>query len=366
VTPPSPKGLRVLICDDSPLLRRVLTDMLTDGGLTVVGEARDGIELVEKAAALKPDVITLDVEMPRRNGLDGLRELMTVRPTPVIMVSSLTGKASAATSAALAAGAVDVVEKPSLRLSPAGWGVTRDELVSKVRAAAGARVSALGRAPRPATLGAKLTSLAADSGGDLVIIATSTGGPRALHAVVPHLPSPLGAGVLIVQHMPVGFTRPLAAHLDEKSSLTVREADSTDEIRPDQALVAPGGSHLEVVGRGRVRLSSAAPIGALRPRADVTISSAARHYGSQITLVVLTGMGEDGLVGARDIAAARGTILVEAEETCVVWGMPRAVQEAGLANSVIPLDAMPLAIAQAATRRAAAASRALAHSQGAR
>ena len=184
---------RVLICDDSPLLRRVLRDMLTDGGMTVVGEARDGIELVEKATALAPDVITLDVEMPRRNGLDGLRELMRARPTPVVMVSSLTGTGTSETTRALAAGAVDAVEKPALRLSALSWGSTRDELVAKVRAAASARPSALGRAPRPATPGSRLAALAATAGGDLVVIATSTGGPRALHAVVPHLPSPLAS-----------------------------------------------------------------------------------------------------------------------------------------------------------------------------
>ena len=355
--PPAPsRGPRVLICDDSPLLRRVLTDMLADGGLTVVGEARDGIELVEKAVQLQPDVITLDVEMPRRNGLDGLRELMKVRPTPVVMVSSLTGRNSAETTAALSAGALDVVEKPALRLSPASWGATRDELVEKVRAAASVRAAALARPVRPSTPGIRLSTRAAVSGGNLVIIATSTGGPRALHSVVPHLPSPLGSGVLIVQHMPVGFTKPLAAQLDEKSELSVREAETTDDIRADHALIAPGGSHLEVTARGRVRLSQAPPVGALRPRADVTIESAARHYGARITLVVMTGMGEDGLIGARAVRAAGGTILVESESTCVVWGMPRSVEEAGLADAVIPLDAMPLAIAEAVTPRAAVAA----------
>ena len=351
------RGPRVLICDDSPLLRRVITDMLTDGGLTVVGEARDGIELVEKAIALQPDVITLDVEMPRRNGLEGLRELMKVRPTPVVMVSSLTGKNSAETSAALASGAIDVVEKPALRLSPQSWGVTRDEMVAKVRSAATARVAALARPVRASVPGPRLASRASGSGGNLVIIATSTGGPRALHSVVPHLPSPLGSGVLIVQHMPVGFTKPLAAQLNEKSHLSVREAETTDEIRADTALIAPGGSHLEVTGIGRVRLSQAPPIGALRPRADVTIESAARHYGRRITLIVLTGMGEDGLIGARAVRAAGGTILVEDERTCVVWGMPRSVEEAGLADGVFPLDAMPLAISEAVTPRATATAR---------
>jgi two-component system chemotaxis response regulator CheB len=323
---------RVLICDDSPLLRRVLADMLAEGGMTVVGEARDGIELVEKAVALRPDVVTLDIEMPRRNGLDGLRELMTVRPTPVVMVSSLTGAATAATAAALAAGAVDAVEKPALRLSAATWGSTRDELVAKVRIAA-----------------------RATAGGDLVVIATSTGGPRALHALVPHLPSPLGAGTLIVQHMPAGFTRNLADQLDRTSALAVREARPLDAIRPDTALLAPGGSPLEVAGRGRTRRSQAPPNGTLRPRADVTIASAARHHGARIVLVVLTGMGEDGLAGARVVKEAGGTVLVEAERTCVVWGMPRAVQEAGLADAVIPLDAMSPAIAEAVARGAAPA-----------
>jgi two-component system chemotaxis response regulator CheB len=349
---------RVLICDDSPLLRRVLADMLADGGLTVVGEARDGVELVERAQELRPDVITLDVEMPRRGGLEGLAELMRVRPTPVVMVSTLTGAGTAATARALAAGAVDAVEKPALRLSALSWGSTRDELVAKVRAAAAARPSALGRTSRPARPGSRLAALAAAAGGDLVVVATSTGGPRALHAVVPHLPSPLGAGVLIVQHMPAGFTRALAGQLDQESALTVREAGPVEDIRPGVALLAPGGAHLEVAGRGRARLSHAPPIGALRPRADLTIASAVRHYGARVTLAVLTGMGDDGLAGARAVRAAGGTVLVEHERTCAVWGMPRSVEEAGLADAVVPLDAMPLAIAEAAARRAAAPARA--------
>ena len=352
-----PASPRVLICDDSPLLRRVLSDMLTDGGMTVVGEARDGVELVERAEALRPDVITLDVEMPRRNGLDGLAALMRTRPTPVVMVSTLTGSGTGATIRALALGAVDAVEKPAMRLSALSWGSSRDELVAKVRAAAAVRPTALGRSPRPAAPGTRLASLAATAGGDLVIIATSTGGPRALHAVVPHLPSRLAAGVLIVQHMPVGFTRALAAQLDAESKIEVREAGPVEDIHPGLALLAPGGSHLEVASRGRTRLSQAPPVGALRPRADVTIASAVRHYGSRVTLAVLTGMGDDGLAGARAVKEAGGMVLIEDERTCVVWGMPRSIKEAGLEDVVVPLDAMPLAIAQAASRRAAPPAR---------
>ncbi len=198
---------RVLVCDDSPLLRRVLVDMLTDGGMEVVGEARDGDELVDRVRALRPDVVTLDVEMPRRNGLDGLRALMRDCPTPVVMVSSLTGAGTAATAEALAAGAVDAVAKPALRLTATAWGATRDDLLRAVRAAAGARVSPLARRPRPARPGSALAGRAGEAGGPLVVIASSTGGPRALQAVVPRLPSPLGAGVLIVQHMPEGSPR---------------------------------------------------------------------------------------------------------------------------------------------------------------
>ncbi|WP_217915209.1 chemotaxis-specific protein-glutamate methyltransferase CheB [Miltoncostaea marina] len=348
---------RVLVCDDSPLLRRVLTDLLTDGGLTVVGEARDGIELIGQAQALEPDVVTLDVEMPRRDGLAGLRELMRVRPTPVIMVSTLTGPGSAATVAALAAGAIDAVQKPALRLDPARWGAARDELVAKVRAAAGARVAALAPAPRPAVPGARLAARAG-AGGPLVLIATSTGGPRALHAVLPQLPSPLGAGVVVVQHMPPGFTGPLADRLDAESALSVREAADSDEIRPDTALIAPAGWHLAVTARGRVRRSAAPPVGALRPRADITFATAARHHGAGIVAVVLTGMGDDGLDGVRAVARAGGRVIVEHERTCVVWGMPRAVEQAGLADAVVPLDAIPLAIAEAVSAAARPRARA--------
>jgi len=174
---------------------------------------------------------------------------------------------------------------------------------------------------------------------------------------VPHLPSRLAAGVLIVQHMPVGFTRALAAQLDAESKIEVREAGPVEDIHPGLALLAPGGSHLEVASRGRTRLSQAPPVGALRPRADVTIASAVRHYGSRVTLAVLTGMGDDGLAGARAVKEAGGMVLIEDERTCVVWGMPRSIKEAGLEDVVVPLDAMPLAIAQASSRRAAPPAR---------
>ncbi|MFN8121999.1 MAG: chemotaxis response regulator protein-glutamate methylesterase [Thermoleophilia bacterium] len=356
-----PPKARVLICDDSPLMRRVLSDLLTDGGLEVVAQVSDGADLVAGVQQHKPDVVTLDVEMPRKDGLSALADLMKVQPTPVIMCSTLTGKGARESVKALQLGAVDVVQKPALRLTPSAWGPTRDELVAKVREAAMAKVRAIRPAPsRPAVAGrpaapapasappvsADLAARARGTGSPLVIIATSTGGPRALHEVVPRLPGQLGCGVLIVQHMPVGFTKTLAERLDSESALTVREARSTDKITPDVALLAPAGSHLEVSAVGATRLSDAPPIGNLKPRADITISSAAKVYGSKVLLVVLTGMGNDGELGARDLKRAGGRILTEDERTCVIYGMPRAVKEAGLSDGVVPLDVMPLAIVE--------------------
>lgn len=349
---------KVLICDDSPLLRQVLKDMLSDGGLDVVGEITDGADLVAAVKRLKPDVVTLDVEMPRKDGISALDDLMKECPTPVVMVSTLTGRGTRETVRALSIGAVDVVQKPALRLTPKAWGVTRDELVAKVITAALARVGHLRQtavSPRPVTrphaVNTELASRAVGTGAPLVIIATSTGGPRALHELVPRLPGSLGAGVLIVQHMPVGFTKSLAERLNGESALAVREARNGDAIRPDTALVAPAGSHLEVTGPGEVRLSNAPAIGGLRPRADVTISSAVKNAGRPILLTVLTGMGADGLEGAKDLKrAGAGRILTEDERTCVIYGMPRAIVDAGLSDGTFPLDAMHLAMVEAAGR----------------
>lgn len=337
---------RVLVTDDSPLLRRVLVDMLTEGGMEVVGQARDGIELVELAKALRPDVITLDVEMPRRNGLEGLKALMAECPTPVVMVSTLTGEGTAATAEALSAGAVDAVCKPAMRLSPAAWGPARDQLLRAISGAAGAKVRGIGRMPAPVRPGAALAGRAASAGGPLVVIACSTGGPRALQAVVPRLPERLGAGVLIVQHMPEGFTASLARRLDADSQMEVREAGPSEAIRPGLALIARAGNHMEVTSRERARLTSTPPIGALRPRADITIESASKHFGRSLVIVVLTGMGDDGLAGCRVAKPAGARILAEDESTAVVWGMPGAVATAGLTDALLPLEAIPLALTE--------------------
>jgi two-component system chemotaxis response regulator CheB len=179
----------------------------------------------------------------------------------------------------------------------------------------------------------------------VVVIAASTGGPRALGELVPRLPAPLGAGTVIVQHLPSGFTAPLARRLDQKARLRVREAGEGDLLDPRVALLAPGGSHLRLTAAGMASLSYAPEVGGLRPRADLTIADAARAFGERTVLVVLTGMGNDGLEGAEEVRRRGGRVLVEAESSCTVYGMPRAVEEAHLADVVLPLGELPAAIA---------------------
>jgi two-component system chemotaxis response regulator CheB len=251
---------------------------------------------------------------------------------------------------ALAEGAFDLVAKPAIGDA---LGAFSGQLADKVRAAARAarRPAARAAAPKPSLPAPPVQPAPRRSPSGtrkMVVIACSTGGPRALAAVVPALPAPLGTGTLIVQHMPPGFTGSLASRLDRDSRLKVREAQGGEAIRPGTALLAPGGSHLRVDAQRVVRLSDSPPIGALRPRADLTIADAAELFGSELVLVVLTGMGKDGLDGARAVKARGGRVLVEAEDTCTVYGMPRAIAEAGLADAVLPLHELPHAIAQEA------------------
>jgi two-component system chemotaxis response regulator CheB len=342
---------RVVVADDSRLMRRVLADALDRQGFDVVATAGDGDEALAACAEHRPDALTLDLAMPGTDGMSVLRALREGRaePVPVVVVSAFSPAHGARAVDALAEGAFDLVAKPA---PGAGLGTFAEELGRKVSEAAGSArprrraASAPWRRPaRPAAPPARATGA-----GRVVVIACSTGGPKALGELVPRLPSPLGAGVLIVQHMPAGFTASLAARLDGLSPLDVREAAGGEPLAPGVALLAPGGAHLRLAGDRRAVLSDDAAIGGLRPRADLTIADAARLYGSRVLLVVLTGMGRDGLEGAEAVRAAGGRILCEAESTCTVYGMPRAVAEAGLADEVLELGDLPSAIAREAVR----------------
>jgi two-component system chemotaxis response regulator CheB len=278
--------------------------------------------------------------------MDGMGVLRALRdgraePVPVVVVSAFSPAHGARAVDALAEGAFDLVAKPAFGESLTAFG---DELGRKVGEAARAP-----RAPRVRRVAERRPShprpvARRTSSGRLLVIACSTGGPRALAELVPHLPSPLGAGTLIVQHMPAGFTASLATRLDGASALNVREAKGGEALDPGVALLAPGGSHLRLGEDRRVRLSDDAPLGGLRPRADLTIADAAKIYGQRLLLVVMTGMGKDGLEGARAVRAAGGRIIAEAESSCTVYGMPRAIVEAELADDVVPLGELADAI----------------------
>jgi len=333
----------VLVVDDSAFMRRVISDLLSgEPDLEVVGTARDGEEGLEKAAALAPDVITLDVEMPRMSGLEMLERLMALNPTPVVMVSSLTRPNADVTVRALELGAVDFVAKPSGTIS-LDMHKVREELCRKVRAAARAPRSALARrAPArrvpagPAPGGPKPAKCGSLS--RVVVIGTSTGGPSALMEVIPRLPADFPGGLLVVQHMPALFTRYLAEHLDAASALDVREAREGDELRDGLCLVAPGGRHLVLVEGGRVALDDSPPQHGVRPAVDVTLESVARSWNGDVLVAILTGMGMDGARGTRAVKARGARVVAQDEATCVVYGMPRAVVEMGLADHVVPLQ----------------------------
>jgi two-component system chemotaxis response regulator CheB len=360
---------RVVVADDSALMRRIVTNVLTKGGIDVVGAAKDGDEALALCEREKPDAMTLDLAMPGLGGIDVLKALKQRGgpAIPVVVVSAFSPAHGAYAVDALAEGAFELVPKPSGQAEVNGF---EQNLLTKILVATktrrlgshlrsrahrnGHEVNGGAVAARPAP------AVAPAANGDVarprvrrartgaaraLLIATSTGGPRALAEVVPGLPAPLGLGTMIVQHMPAGFTASLAARLDRTSPLNVREAEGGESLTPGVALIAPGGRHLRLSPTGQMVLTDDAPLGGLRPRADLLIEDAAVTWGDRLTLVVLTGMGNDGLRGAKEVRRHGGRILVEAEETCTVYGMPRAIVEAGLADEVLPLDQMAAAIA---------------------
>jgi two-component system, chemotaxis family, protein-glutamate methylesterase/glutaminase len=360
VLAPSSNGApkRVLVADDSNLMRRLLSQALRDAGFDVVGEAADGDEALALCRTLHPDAMTLDLAMPGMDGIGVLRALRgharLSRAIPVVVVSAFSAGHGARAVDALAEGAFDLVAKPSSGQSLEEFVATLREKVGHAaagEAAAPAPFSATTRtagassARRAGTVARRLRSGATTR---VVVVAVSTGGPRALARIVPKLPARLGAGALVVQHMPAGFTASLAERLDRGAALRVREAADGDVLDPGALLLAPGGSHTRLHPGGIVRLSDEPPVGGLRPRADLTITDAARLYGERLLLVVMTGMGKDGLDGAREVRDRGGRVIAEAESSCAVYGMPRAVVEARLADEVVALEELHEAIAQEA------------------
>ena len=345
-TPAFSKPIRVVVADDSAFMRRLISDALTERGAQVVGVGRNGDEALALCAQHRPDVLSLDLAMPGKDGIAVLQELRRIgSPVAVVVVSAFSPAHGARAVDALAEGAVELVAKPSGSTLASGF---FRELHDKMCLAAisrrprAASISARPRVSGPAPVRVPRRSFGTAR---VVVIACSTGGPKALASLMPALPATLGSGAVIVQHMPAGFTASLAARLDNASGLTVCEARGGEHLMPSTALVAPGGHHLRLREGGLVVLSDEPEVGGLRPRADITIRDAAAVFGERMLLVVLTGMGKDGLEGAREVKRVGGRILVEAESTCTVFGMPRAVAEAGLADMQLPLHELHEAIA---------------------
>lgn len=336
--------VRVLIVDDSTFMRHVITRELTaDSRITIVGAARNGVEAIALAREAQPDVITLDIEMPQLDGLGALPRLLEVCQARVIMLSSNEGIGRTNTMRALELGAVDFILKPNGAVT-ANLSSIRETLLRAVHRAAGARVH------RPAPLAApQATARKAPVPTNrpparrLVIIGCSTGGPQALATVIPRLPAELDAGVVVVQHMPPGFTASLAARLNDLSAVPVREAAAGEIIGTGEVLIAPGDHHLRFTSAGgawQIKLDSGPRVHGVRPAVDVTLTSAAEVAEGRVACAILTGMGRDGTAGAAAIRAAGGWVLAQSEATCVIYGMPRCVIEAGLATEVVPLDDM--------------------------
>ncbi len=346
----SPK-IRVLVVDDSAVVRRMISDALAlDPEIEVVGAACDPYVARDMILQLEPDVLTLDIEMPRMDGLTFLKILQEHRPMPVVIVSSLTPSGSKLALRALELGAVDVVAKQST-----AWNVAsmRDQLAPRVKAAARARLSLLH--PAGAASGTLESAQGAQySPRQLIVIGASTGGTEAVKSVLTRLPAGL-PGICIVQHIPPVFSKTFAERLNECCAFEVREAAQGDEVRPGTALIAPGDIHMAVEADGggyRIKLRQDPPIHFTRPAVDMLFNSAAQCAGRHVVGVLLTGMGRDGAQGMQQLKAAGAVNLAQNEATCVVYGMPRAAVDLGVVDRVLPLDQIPQAILQALSERA--------------
>jgi two-component system, chemotaxis family, protein-glutamate methylesterase/glutaminase len=381
--------IRVLIVDDSAFMRHALGRLLGEvPGIEVVGAAANGEDGLARTRELRPDVITLDVEMPVLDGLGMLKRLMLETPTRVVMLSSRTTQNARVTLDSLEFGAIDFVPKPSGSLS-IDIGRVGDELVAKIQAAAGMSEAAFLRhrqvAAMNVTLAENAASKAAAAAADqarvasagatstsarlrslpapqasrrpprnpnriaaarLVVVASSTGGPSALHTFVKGLPAQLGAAMAIVQHMPPGFTASLAARLDTAGQLRCSEATSEDVLVEDEILVAPGDRHLICSTSGHIQLVHLPPVNGVRPAADVTLQAVAPIWKDRLLCVVLTGMGVDGREGARAVKQHGGRVISQDAATATIYGMPAAVAEAGLTDQVLPLHKIADAVAR--------------------
>ena len=340
------RKIRVLVVDDSALIRRLLTDMLNSApDIEVVGTAPDPLIARDKIKSLQPDVLTLDIEMPRMDGITFLRNLMRLRPMPVVMVSTLTEKGADITMEALELGAVDFVTKPKMDISRTLTDYV-DELANKVRAASLARIRRLPclETPKPAYSSdvvvpvRKLSHLRTTE--RIIAIGASTGGTEAIKAVLMAMP-PNAPGIVIAQHIPPGFSAAFAARMDRLTPLSVKEAEDGDLVMPGHAFIAPGDRHLLLVRDGaryRCKLSDGEPVNRHRPSVDVLFRSVLQAAGHNAVAAILTGMGADGAACLLEMHQAGLHTIAQDEESSVVWGMPGEAVKRGAVSEIVPLD----------------------------
>jgi len=353
-------NVRVLIVDDSSFFRRRIREILAaDPGIEVIGEATNGREGVDQVVRLRPDVVTMDIEMPELDGISAVREIMRRRPTPVLMFSSLTFDGAKATLDALDAGAVDFLPKRFSDISSDAI-KARQQLQQRVKAVGRQRAqlasipatanrsgSARPFSDTPSTAVRAAQSLRA-SALDVVVIGASTGGPAALQRVLTRLPADFSVPVVLVQHMPANFTKAFAQRVNELCAIEVQEAVEGDVLRPGMALLAPGGCHMGLIRRRglTVRLLEPSATQFYKPSVDVAFASAEEACPGRVLGIVLTGMGADGCEGARRLKQGGSHIWAQDEATSVIYGMPAAVAKAGLTDFILPLDSIADGLAQ--------------------
>lgn len=340
--------IRVLVVDDSLLMRKIISDGINnDPDLEVIDKAKNGKEALEKIFSLKPDVVTLDINLPIIDGISVLEEVMKKQPTRVLILSAYTREGTSSTMRALELGAIDFITKPSGEISLDIYKL-KDTIASKIKLAAKVDldkflpVRAISPYPEKSAVIKKL-----------VVIGASTGGPKAVLNIMQAIPEGLPAAFLIVQHMPKGFTASFAERISWQGRIKTKEAQDLDIVLADKGFVAPAGYHM-LLEKGsqavRIKLNQGPLVNFVRPSIDVTMASAVEAFGKNVIGVILSGMGKDGLEGCQKIKKRGGTVIVQDEETSVVWGMPRAVYEADLADKILPVskiaDSITNAIAQ--------------------
>jgi two-component system chemotaxis response regulator CheB len=344
VTGVSDKAATVLVVDDSAFMRKLITEMIeSSGAFRVVGTAGDGVEALQKIRALRPDIVTLDIEMPRLNGLQALEQIMAEMPRPVVMLSAAGSElGNEMTLRALERGALEFVKKPSGPVS-IDLSTVREQLMSALDAARSMNMGGVQQSPIAPSMsrGESAAKKSPHAATKVVAIASSTGGPRALAEIIPHLPEDLGAAVVIVQHMPREFTKLLAERLDTMSALWVAEAIDGKLLRENRVYLAPGGYHMTLggeVGNASIRLDTSPTMWGVRPAADPLFFSVADTFGRSAIGVVLTGMGRDGAEGLRRIRGAGGAAIVQDRESSIIYGMPQAALAAAGADRVATVN----------------------------